>query len=37
MHEFLIYLSESGDTALDVFSMHHTTEELCEGLLLIIG
>jgi len=33
-HEFVACVVESGDTASDVFSTRHITEELCEGLLL---
>ena len=29
-------LVESGDPVSDLFSTHHTTEELCDGLLLIV-
>jgi len=36
MHEFVVCLTESGDTVPDVFAAHHTTEQLCEGLLLIM-
>jgi len=33
-HGFVACVVESGDTASDVFTTRHITEELCEGVLL---